>query len=176
MDAFEKQQLAKKVHSACYITGTFLLRSGRRSTEYFDKYQLSSKPELLYEITKYMSALIPKGIEVVAGLEMGAIPVVTMISHHSGLPAAFVRKKAKEHGTARLAEGPLISGKKLLVVEDVVTSGGQVVMSADALRSLGAEVRHCLIIIDRDEGARKALATSGIELISRLCRSDFEQR
>lgn len=173
MNEQKKAELAKQIYEACHLTGTFTLRSGRVATEYFDKYQLSAKSDLLYEITKEMSQLIPADVEVLAGLEMGAIPVVTMLSHHSGLPAAFVRKQAKPYGTARLAEGTSIEGKHVLVVEDVVTSGGQVVLSTSDMRALGARISHALVIIDRQEGGAEALKEVDVNLISLFNKSDF---
>jgi orotate phosphoribosyltransferase len=173
MNAEQKTKLANEIYKTCHLTGNFVLRSGRHATEYFDKYQLSANAALLNEITKRMAELVPEGVEVIAGLEMGAIPVVTMLAQHTGLPAAFVRKVAKEHGTARLAEGTSIVGKKVLVIEDVVTSGGQVVISTKDLKALGADITHALVIIDRKEGAREVLADAGIELISLINRDDF---
>jgi adenine/guanine phosphoribosyltransferase-like PRPP-binding protein len=96
--------------------------------------------------------LIPPDAEVLAGLELGGIPVVTLLSHYSGLPAAFVRKAAKPHGTARLCEGAEISGRRVLLVEDIVTTGGQVRASAADLRRIGATISHALCVIDREEG------------------------
>ena len=175
MDKMQKVSLAKDIYDACYLTGDFVLRSGRKTTEYFDKYQLSTKSSLLYEITKGMSVLIPDGIEVIAGLEMGAIPVVTMLAHHTGIPAAFVRKQAKTYGTARLAEGASILGKNVLVIEDVVTSGGQVVISTGDMRALGAKIAHALVIIDRQDGGSEALKEIGVNLISLFNKCDFDQ-
>lgn len=174
MDVNQKASLAKEIYEVCHLTGSFVLRSGRVTNEYFDKYQLSAKAPLLHEITKGMAALIPDGVEVIAGLEMGAIPVVTMLAHHTGLPAAFVRKQAKPHGTARLAEGASIEGKNVLVIEDVVTSGGQVVLSTADMRALGAKISNALVIIDRQDGGAEALKEVGVNLISLFNKSDFD--
>jgi len=173
MDSTTKAYLAKEIYDTCHLTGNFVLRSGRVTNEYFDKYQLSAKSPLLFEITKNMANLIPEGTEVIAGLEMGAIPVVTMLSYHSGLPAAFVRKQAKTHGTARLAEGTSIEGKNVLVIEDVVTSGGQVLISTADMRALGAKIANALVIIDRQDGGTEALNEIGVNLISLFNKSDF---
>ena len=174
MDITEKAYLAKQIYDTCHLTGDFLLRSGRRTHEYFDKYQLSSDASLLYKITQQMAALIPADIEVLAGLEMGAIPVVTLLAHHSGLPAAFVRKQPKKYGTARLAEGCSVKDKRVLVVEDVVTSGGQVVLSTADLRALGAKINQALVVIDRQEGGAEKLLESEVTLISLFNREDFK--
>lgn len=157
-----------------HLTGTFRLRSGRTSTEYFDKYQFEADPCLLDEIARLMVPLIPPDIEVLAGLELGGVPLVTMLSHHSKLPAAFVRKVAKQHGTARLAEGASINGRRVLIVEDVVTSGGQITISTEQLRSLGATITHALCVVDREEGAHDALAKLNIEVICLIRRTDFD--
>ncbi|MCB0270968.1 MAG: orotate phosphoribosyltransferase, partial [Calditrichaeota bacterium] len=125
-----KTELAKAIYDTCHITGEFLLRSGAISNEYFDKYLFEAQPEILKAVAEHLLPLIPKDTDLLAGLEMGGIPVVTMLSQLSGIPALFVRKEAKTYGTCKLAEGGDIAGKKLLIVEDVVTSGGQILLSA----------------------------------------------
>jgi orotate phosphoribosyltransferase len=150
--------LAATIREVSHLTGTFTLRSGRQASEYFDKYRFEANPAILSEIAKRLVDLIPPGTEILAGLELGGIPVVTMLSHYSGIPAAFIRKKTKEYGTAKLAEGADVSGKNVLIVEDVVTSGGQVVLSTNDLRSLGANITHALCVIDREEGGAENLA------------------
>ncbi|MGW4967671.1 phosphoribosyltransferase family protein [Nonomuraea sp. NPDC004186] len=126
--------------------------------EYFDKYQFEADPTLLDELASGMVSLVPEGTEVLAGLEMGGIAVVTALGRRTGLPCAFVRKTAKSYGTARLAEGADVKGRRVLVVEDVVTSGGQIAISTGQLRDLGAQIDHALCVIDRQEGGVEALA------------------
>src|SRR3954452_17649373 len=92
-------ELARRVHHACHLTGSFTLRSGRTATEYFDKYQFEADPMLLDLLAEQMAALIPEGTEVLAGLEMGGIAVVTSVGRYAGLPCTFVRKQAKQYGT-----------------------------------------------------------------------------
>ena len=162
--------LAARIHAASHLTGSFTLRSGRTATEYFDKYRFEADPILLDAVAAAMAELVPSGTEVLAGLEMGGIPVVTALSRHTGLPAAFVRKEAKTYGTARLAEGADIAGRRVTVVEDVVTSGGQIVLSTAELRERGALVDHAFCVIDRGEGGAQALAEHGITLLTLLTR------
>jgi orotate phosphoribosyltransferase len=162
--------LARQVNSVARLSGTFTLRSGRTATEYFDKYQFEADPVLLDQ----MAALIPEGTEVLAGLEMGGIAVVTAVARHAGLPCAFVRKQAKQYGTARLCEGAEVAGRRVLVVEDVVTSGGQVILSTDELRKLGAQVNHALCVIDRQEGGAEILTEHGITLRALLNRATLD--
>lgn len=104
--------LAKRIQGLCQLTGNFTLRSGRIAAEYFDKYLFEADPQFLFDITKQLAAFIPPGTDVLGGLEMGGIAIVTMLSQHSGLPAAFVRKTPKQYGTARLCEGASVAGRR----------------------------------------------------------------
>ncbi len=169
-----KDQLALAIYQKSYITGKFLLRSGNISNEYFDKYLFETDPNLLREITKAMQELIPNNIDMLAGLELGGIPLVTMLSQTTGLPSLFVRKKAKEYGTKKLAEGSEVNEKKLVIIEDVVTSGGQIILSAQDLRSLGAVVNKAVCVIDREAGGKDKLAEVGIELSSLFSISEIK--
>ena len=160
--------LATRITRLSYLSGTFTLRSGAVASEYFDKYQFEADPAILREIASELARLIPDDTEVLAGLELGGVPVATALSLETGLPVAFVRKVAKTYGTARLAEGPELAGRRVLVVEDVVTSGGQIVSSTSDLRRLGAKVSHAVCVIDRDEGGADNLAEAHIELLALL--------
>jgi orotate phosphoribosyltransferase len=161
-----RKELACKVYSVSHLEGSFKLRSGQISSEYFDKYLFESSPELLAEIAEQMSELIPEGTEILAGLEMGGISIATALSLKTGIPAVFVRKKAKEYGTCKLAEGIPIDNKEVCVIEDVVTTGGQIIMSTNDLRQLGARVQHVLCVIERDSRGRDNLKKEGLELRS----------
>jgi orotate phosphoribosyltransferase len=167
--------LAAEVDRVSRISGTFILRSGQKATEYFDKYRFESDPALLRRIASELAPLIPPPTEVLAGLELGGIPIATALSFETGLPVAFVRKVAKTYGTARLAEGAELAGRNVLVVEDVVTSGGQVVASSEDLRRLGALVAHALCVVDREQGGRANLEEAGIELRALFSRSELDR-
>ena len=156
--------LARRIHDVAHLTGTFRLRSGQTSTEYFDKYLFEAQPALLREIAESLAPLVPAGAEALAGLELGGVPIATMLSQVTGLPTLFVRKKAKDYGTCRLAEGGGVDGRRLVVVEDVVTTGGQVLESCAELRALGATVDTVLCVIDREAGGRDAFAEVGLDL------------
>jgi orotate phosphoribosyltransferase len=166
-------ELGRRIYQVAHLTGEFVLRSGMVATEYFDKYRFEADPVLLDEIARAMVPLVPAGTEVLAGLEMGGIPVVTALGRHTGLPCAFVRKEAKAYGTRRLAEGADIAGRRVVVVEDVVTSGGQIVLSTKELRALGADVRDALCVIDRQQGGAAALAATDLTLTSLLTSDDL---
>ncbi|WP_112237414.1 orotate phosphoribosyltransferase [Kribbella monticola] len=164
-------ELGDRIYRTAHLTGEFVLRSGVTTDHYFDKYSFEGDPVLLDAIAEAMAPLVPADIEVLAGLEMGGIPVVTALGRHTGLPCAFVRKKAKPYGTRRLAEGADIAGRRVLVVEDVVTSGGQIVLSTTDLRALGADIREALCVIDREQGGPESLAAADLTLISLLTAS-----
>lgn len=159
-----RKDLASAICTNSYLQGEFKLRSGQISHEYFDKYRFESDPEILSEIAKKMTPLLPKSIQVLAGLEMGGIPIATALSLATGLPVCFVRKAAKEYGTRKLAEGVDLEGKKVCIIEDVITTGGQVIESASALRKGGAEVTSVLCVIDREQGGRDKLQDKGLWL------------
>jgi len=158
------QNLETKIWDASHITGSFTLRSGQVSGEYLDKYLFEAQPGLLGEIAGVMMPLIPDGAQILAGLEMGGIPIVTVLSQRTGIPTAFVRKKAKEYGTCKLAEGAPIDGKRVCVIEDVVTSGGQIIASVRELRQRGAVVDTVLCVILRNPDAAEKLAGHGLAL------------
>lgn len=168
-----KEQLALQIYNTSHLTGEFKLRSGAISNEYFDKYQFESDPVLLHEIAEHAKVLVPDGTEVLAGLELGGVSIAALLSQVTGIPAMFVRKKAKEYGTCKLAEGPDVRGKRVVIVEDVVTSGGQVVMSGEDLRSLGAIITHVICVIDREQNGRVALREAGYTLLALFTMSEL---
>src|SRR3954452_8711303 len=170
----ERAALARAVYDVAHITGTFRLRSGVTSDEYFDKYLFEADPALLRELAEAMAPLVPSGGDALAGLEMGGIPVATMLSQVTGLPCRFVRKQAKEYGTAKLAEGGVISGQRLCVVEDVVTSGGQIIESCGELRGQGAEIVAVLCVIDRQSGGADNLAKVDLRLTPLFTMSELK--
>lgn len=157
------QELAKRIFDIAHLTGTFLLRSGKTSHEYFDKYQFESDPTLLREIGRALAPKIPPGTEYLGALEMGGIPIATALSFETGIPVVFVRKAAKEYGTCKFAEGPAIKGKRITLIEDVITTGGQVVTSCNDLRSEGALIEHVVCVIDRSEGQTEKIAAAGLK-------------
>ncbi len=157
-------ELAARIYRAAHLTGEFMLRSGVKSHEYFDKYLFEAEPKLLKDIAEALAPLVPTGVDALAGLEMGGIPIATMLSQVTGLPVLFVRKKAKDYGTCKIAEGGLVQGRKLLVVEDVVTSGGAILDAAKALRAEGALLARVVCVIDRESGGAANLAKVELEL------------
>jgi orotate phosphoribosyltransferase len=162
--ARDRHELAHTLYTRTHLTGQFVLRSGAVSNEYFDKYLFESDPQLLREVAAALAPLVPADTDALAGLELGGVPIATLLSQLTGIPALFVRKEAKSYGTCRLAEGGDVDGRRLTVVEDVVTSGGQVITSCGDLRDRGALVTTAVCVIDRQSGGPEGLAAIGVEL------------
>jgi orotate phosphoribosyltransferase len=160
----DRAELARAIYERSHLTGEFMLRSGTVSDQYFDKYLFEGDPQMVRAIGEALAPLVPDATDALAGLELGGVPLATILSQVTGLPTLFVRKEAKEYGTRRLAEGGECDGRRLTIVEDVVTSGGQVVISCGDLRDRGAIVETALCVIDRESGGPEALADIGVEL------------
>jgi orotate phosphoribosyltransferase len=171
----DRDELAQAIFDRTHLTGEFTLRSGVVSNEYFDKYLFESDPALLRTIAEMLAPLLPPDTDALAGLELGGVPIATVLSQVTGLPAMFVRKEAKAYGTCRLAEGGEVDGRRLTVVEDVVTSGGQVVTSCGDLRERGAVVTHAICVIDRQSGGPENLAAIDVELRPLYTMAELER-
>ena len=159
-----RRALARRVYDAAHLTGTFTLRSGAVSHEYFDKYRFETDPVLLRDICSALADMVPDGVDGLAGLELGGVPIATVLSQITGLPAFFVRKEAKTYGTMRIAEGGELEGRRLLIVEDVVTSGGAILDAAVPLRAEGAIIGPVICVIDRQAGGPEKLSAAGLIL------------
>lgn len=174
-----RAELASRVFDISYITGDFKLRSGAASQEYFDKYLFESDPLILYNIAIQLSMTMPERLfseaRFLAGLEMGGIPVATILSQVTGIPTLFVRKQAKSHGTNKLAEGQGFEAQKTVIVEDVVSSGGQIILSAHDLIKLGAIITDAICVVDRESGGREKLAEAGITLHSLFTMTELKK-
>lgn len=170
-----KQELAKAVFDICHLKGSFLLRSGQTSSEYFDKYQFEAQPRLLAEIAKLIAPLVPKNTDYLAGLEIGGIPIATAVSLQTGIPQLMVRKKAKEYGTSKFAEGPAFTGKRLCIMEDVITTGGQVKESTEMLRAAGAIVEEVVCVIYRGPQAENPLSGCGLTMHAVFTADELRQ-
>ena len=166
--------LARDIDACCRLTGEFTLRSGQVATEYFDKYLFESDPALLARVVDRMLPLLPEGTELLGGLELGGVPIVTVLSGRTGLPALFVRKKAKEYGTCKLAEGPDVDGRRITLVEDVITTGGAVRDATRALREAGGVVETVVCAIDRSPEGTNPLEDVGLEVRAVLTKAELD--
>lgn len=152
--------------------GRFVLTSGAVSDYYIDIKQASTNPWILKEIVKQMSKYA-KGYELIAGMELGAVPLAVALSLETNIPFVVVRKEKRLHGTGGLIEGPDVDKKKVILLEDVTTSGGSVLKAVSTLRDAGAELDKVITVVDRESGAREKIKDAGLELIPLLTVSDI---
>ena len=152
MTEAERQALAADISRASRLTGTFTLRSGKVSDQYFDKYRFESDPALLARVAAAMLPLVPADAQVLAGLELGGVPIATAMSLQSGALAAFVRKQAKTYGTCLAVEGSDVADKRVVMIEDVISTGGAVIDAAALLREAGASIVGVVCVIWRGDG------------------------
>ena len=168
------EALARDIDARCRLTGEFTLRSGQVASEYFDKYLFETDPDLLARVAAAMVRLLPDDTDLLGGLEMGGIPIATVVSAQARVPALFVRKQAKTYGTCKLAEGPPVDGRRVTLIEDVITTGGAVRDATLALREAGAVVETVVCAIDRSPGDDNPLADVGLEIRPVLTKADLD--
>jgi orotate phosphoribosyltransferase len=168
--------LAKAIREAALLEGDFVLRSGRRSTYYLDKYRFSTRPDLLARLGVALTEAVrehePDAVRIAAP-ELGAVPLAAAASLESGLPFVIVRGSAKEYGTANRLEGVFEPGERVCLVEDVVTAGGAALEAVEALRSAGLVVSTVVCVVDREEGGADALARVAVRLRPLLLSSEI---
>ncbi len=161
------------IKAVASLQGEFRLRSGQISSTYFDKYRFEAEPALLKRVAAEMIPLLPTGIEMLAGLELGGVPIATAISLATGLPTAFVRKKAKEYGTCLAVEGGSVAGKRVVLIEDVITTGGAVADATKLVMEAGAIVIGVVCAIWRGEGAPWIAAFPDLPVLAAMTKNDL---
>ncbi|HKG43619.1 MAG TPA: orotate phosphoribosyltransferase [Gaiellaceae bacterium] len=163
----ERAALGRAVRERAYLEGDFVLRSGRRSRYYLDKYLFETTPEVLGPLGELIAATVrehePEAVRL-AGPELGAVALAAAASLASGLPFLIVRKEPKDYGTANRLEGAFEPGERVCLVEDVVTSAGAAIEAVEALRKAGLELGTAVAVVDREEGGADALARIGVRL------------
>ena len=169
-----KADLASKIAANATLEGEFTLRSGQVSNRYFDKYRFEGTPSLLRALARAMADLLPTETEIIAGLELGGVPLVTAISLEIGLPAAFVRKEAKTYGTCRAIEGQDVANRNVTFVEDVITTGGAVADAHTLAVNEKANVLAVVCAIWRGEGEPAIRDVPGLPVYPAFTRSDLE--
>jgi orotate phosphoribosyltransferase len=173
MNDTERAELAARLRKAALLEGDFTLRSGKKSKYYFDKYIFEGTPDVLRDVAQAMAELLPADTKQLAGVELGGVPLVTAVSLASGIPAIFVRKEAKDYGTAKLFEGARVEGAPVVIVEDVITTGGASLKAVKQLRDAGIEVTAVVAVLDRKQGGEEAFAEAGVPFIPLFDRSDI---
>lgn len=175
MSSLTEEQLVDRIKDAALLRGQFTLRSGRKSSYYLDKYLFETQPDILAALGRLFAQRIGRleGVDRLAGAELGGIPLVAAASMACGKPAVYIRNQKKEYGTGKQLEGKLEAGDRLVIVEDIATTGGQVLEAAKLLKSLGAQVVRIIAVIDRQEGARENIEREGFQFESLFNKADL---
>ena len=168
----DKAELAGRIKQAAYLEGDFVLRSGRRSNYYLDKYLFDTQPEILAELGRRFAARADDA-DLIAGAELGGVALAAAAALVSGKPFIIVRNAKKGYGTGNLMEGKLPTKARVLLVEDIATTGGQVLEAAKVLTEAAAMVTRIVCVIDRMEGARENIESAGFAFESLLTKDDL---
>ncbi len=166
-------ELAQRIAEVALLRGQFTLRSGRTSNYYLDKYLFSTQPDVLAALGERFAGHADASIDVLAGAELGGIPLVAAASLASGKRCVFIRNQKKDYGTAKQLEGRLNPGDRVLLVEDVCTTGGQILEAAKVIEAAGATVAKIVGTIDREEGARQNIEAAGYEFVALFTKRDL---
>ncbi|MFF1787482.1 orotate phosphoribosyltransferase [Kitasatospora sp. NPDC058243] len=165
--------LAVRLAETACVNASFKLANGTQLDAYFDEYRLAADPTLLRDTAAAMANLVPDDAQVLAGIELGGVPLVVALSAATGLPAVFLRRQPKRYGSHRQIEGAAIDGRRTVLVDDVVRSGGQLLHMARILRIAGAPVTDALCVLERPLGGRALLADQRVTLHSLLTEADL---
>ncbi len=160
----ELKEMLKEVGAIRF--GEFTLRSGKKSRYYVDLKKATCDPATLRKMAEEVVERIPPGTDRVAGLELGSVPIASVVSVMSDIPMIIVRKEKKGYGTGNRIEGELKEGEKVLIIEDTTTTGGQIVRAIEAIRAAGGEVKDAVVLVNRQEGSDEAVSEKGVNLIS----------
>lgn len=165
--------LAEEIKQAAYLEGEFILRSGKKSNYYLDKYLFETQPAILARIAERFAGYLDPDVDLIAGAELGGVPLATATALHARKPFVIVRNKKKDYGTAKPYEGQDPAGKTIMLVEDVVTTAGQVIEAAKTLAELGATIKRIVAVIDREEGGRQNIENAGFKFDAIFTKSDL---
>jgi orotate phosphoribosyltransferase len=168
-----RTQIIARVKETAYLTGTFTLRSGRTSNYYLDKYRFETQPDILKYLGEAFAGHVTPQTTRIAGAELGGIALAAAASLASGRPFVIVRNQKKDYGTSKLFEGLLEKGDRILLVEDIATTGGQVLEAAKQLAAAGATVERIVAVIDRLEGARENIEGAGFAFDALITSDDL---
>jgi orotate phosphoribosyltransferase len=171
--AMTREDLARRIAEVSLLRGEFTLRSGRKSNYYLDKYLFETQPDILRELGAMFAQRVSPSVDRIAGAELGAVALAAAAAMASGKPFVIVRNQKKDYGTSKLVEGKLEAGETVVIVEDVLTTGGQVLEAAKTLKEAGAKVEKIIAVIDRQEGARQNIESSGYMLEALFTTADL---
>jgi orotate phosphoribosyltransferase len=168
-----RDELARRITDVALLRGEFTLRSGRKSNYYLDKYLFETQPDILRALGELLAQRIGSNVDRIAGAELGAVALAAATAMVCGKPFVIVRNQKKDYGTSKLVEGTLKRGETVTIVEDVLTTGGQVLEAAQTLKDAGATVGRIIAVIDRMEGARANIEAAGYAFESLFTTRDL---
>ena len=167
------EQLAKRIAEVALLRGEFTLRSGRKSNYYLDKYRFETQPDVLAALGRMLADRVTVDTDRIAGAELGAVPLAAAAGMAANKPFVFIRNQKKDYGTAKQIEGVLEPGETVMIVEDVLTTGGQVLEAVKTLQDAGAKIERIVAVIDRLEGARENIEKAGLVFESLFTSKDL---
>ncbi len=167
------KDLIARISEAALLRGDFTLRSGRKSKYYLDKYLFETQPDILKALGERFAKHVDANVDRLAGAELGGIPLVTAAAMATGKPSVLIRNQKKDYGTAKQLEGVLKAGDRIVIVEDIATTGGQVLEAAKVIEETGAKVVKIVAVIDRQEGAREKIEGAGYVFASLFTKTDL---
>ena len=168
-----RQELIQRIKQTAYLEGDFVLRSGKRSKYYMDKYLFETKPDILKALGKEFARHMTEDVTLIAGAELGGVALAAAAAMETGKDWIIVRNSKKDYGTSKLVEGVLKSGDVVLLVEDIATTGGQVLEAAKVITDAGAHVKKIVCVIDRKQGARENITDAGYTFESIITKDDL---
>jgi len=168
-----KKDLIRRIKETAYLEGDFVLRSGKRSKYYLDKYLFETCPDILKALGAEFAGHVSDDITLVAGAELGGVALAAATAMQTGRNWIIVRNQKKGYGTGRLIEGVLKKGDVVLLVEDIATTGGQVLEAAKVITQAGAAVKKIVCVIDRRQGAEENITSAGYKFESILTKEDL---
>ena len=168
-----REALAARIAQTALLRGEFTLRSGRKSHYYLDKYLFSTQPDILAALGQLFAGRLTHPVNKLAGAELGGIPLVTAAALASALPCVFIRNQKKAYGTAKQLEGKLGQGDQVALLEDVSTTGGQILQAAKVIEAQGAKIVKIISTIDREEGARDNIQAAGYTFETLFTKTDL---
>jgi orotate phosphoribosyltransferase len=171
--ALRKEELGRDLVNAAYLRGDFVLSSGLRSSYYFDKYLFETKPGILRRVAAMVAAMVPAEADRLGGPELGAVALTSAVSLETGLSFVILKKQPKGYGTSKGIEGELYEREKVVVVEDILTTGGEAIRAANTVTEAGAEVLIILAVIDREQGAQENLTAAGFKSKALFTRTEL---
>ena len=168
-----RTELIKRIKETAYLEGDFVLRSGKRSKYYLDKYLFETCPDILKALGEEFAKYVAKDITLIAGAELGGVALAAVTAIASGKNWIIVRNRKKGYGTGKIIEGTLKPGDVVLLVEDIATTGGQVLEAAKVITDAGARVKKIVAVIDRKQGAQENITSAGYTFESILTKDDL---